>query len=53
VVATKSTTTPNGWTGTFTPSTLVPSNTSYTFTAVASDAARNQKTSAAVVKTVQ
>jgi hypothetical protein len=48
VIATKSTTTANQWTGTFTPSVA----TSYTFTAVASDAAGNQTTSGASTKTV-
>jgi hypothetical protein len=41
------------WKATFTPSTSVPSGTAYTFTAVASDAAGNQTTSAATTKTIQ
>ena len=53
VIASKSTTTANQWTGTFTPSTTITSGTNYTFTAVASDAAGNQTTSAATVKSVQ
>jgi hypothetical protein len=49
VAGIKSTTTANTWTGTFTPSVAA----SYTFTAVASDAAGNKTTSAATTKTVQ
>jgi K319-like protein len=41
------------WSGTFTPSSSVPSATTYTFTAVASDAAGNQTTSAATAKAIQ
>ena len=41
------------WTGTFTPSTSVPTNTSYTFTAIASDAAGNSTTSAVTTKSIQ
>jgi len=41
------------WSTTFTPSTSVPSGTTYTFTAVASDAASNQTTSAATAKAIQ
>ena len=52
VIATRSGTT-STWTGTFTPATSLPGNLSFTFTAVASDAAGNQTTSTATVKTVQ
>lgn len=53
VIGTKSTTTANQWTGTFTPGATVPSGTTYTFTAIASDAAKNQATSAATTKAFQ
>jgi hypothetical protein len=52
VIATRSGTT-NTWNATFTPASTVPSGTSYTFTALASDAAGNQTTSTALVKTIQ
>jgi hypothetical protein len=41
------------WTGTFTPASSVPSNTTYTFTAIASDAAGNSTTSAGTSKQIQ
>jgi hypothetical protein len=41
------------WSATFTPSSSVPGGTTYTFTAVASDAAGNQTTSAATSKAIQ
>ena len=41
------------WTGTFTPALSVPTNTTYTFTAIASDAAGNSTTSGATTKSVQ
>jgi len=49
VLATKSTTTANTWTASFIPTV----SGSYTFTAVAGDAAGNSTTSAATVKTIQ
>ena len=53
VLAAKSTTSANTWTGTFTPGISVPSLTSYTFTATARDLATNQTTSAATTKAIQ
>jgi len=41
------------WTGTFTPASSVPSNTTYTFTAIGSDAAGNSTTSAGTAKQIQ
>jgi hypothetical protein len=53
VIAKKSTTAANTWTGSFTPSLSLPANTSFTFTAVATDAAGNQTTSNAYTKVIQ
>jgi len=41
------------WSGTFTPLSSVPSGTSYTFTALARDAAGNSTTSSATTKAIQ
>jgi hypothetical protein len=41
------------WSGTFTPLSSVPSGTTYTFTALASDAAGNSTTSSAMTKAIQ
>jgi len=53
VTAARQTTPANTWKGSFIPSTTVPSNTTYTFTAVASDAAGNQATSGSTAKSFQ
>ena len=52
-VAGSKSTTANTWTGSFIPVTSVPSGTTYTFTALASDAAGNQVTSAPSTKAIQ